>query len=161
MLILVCETKSTDDKWHPLTLHIFLILVYLHEKMFPKKEAKSSYIWRCNNNKKYQWFNLHSHCILHKLLMLLNWKHCIKIIIPTSYLQQSIKILRRKNFWMNPHWRLASINLMKFNCQNIWQSHDSMMYWSGLASGCELMQPKRPVILPARLKEIPNKNTPK
>ena len=30
---------------------------------------------------------------------------------------------------------------MKFNCQNIWQSHDSMMYWSGLASGCELMQP--------------------
>ena len=136
--------KKYGRQMASLNIAHFFDISLLAWKNVSKKEAKSSYIWRCNNNKKYQWFNLHSYCILHKLLVLLNWKHCIKMIIPTSYLQQSIKILRRKNFWMNPHWRLASINLMKFNCQNIWQSHDSMMYWSGLASGCELMQPKRP-----------------
>ena len=123
----------------------FFDISLLAWKNVSKKDAKNSYIWRCNNNKKSQWFNLHTYCILHKLLVLLNWKHCIKMIIPTSYLlQQSIKILgRRKNFWVNPHWRLASIKLMKLDCQNIWQSHDSIMNCSGLASGCELMQPKK------------------
>ena len=99
--------QNLDDFWlcvkkygrqmASLNIAHFFDISLLAWKNVSKKEAKNSYIWRCNNNKKSQWFNLHTYCILHKLLVLLNWKHCIKMIIPTSYLlQQSINILRRK-----------------------------------------------------------------